>query len=403
MEIFSVVRSDGFNYMRLDGTPAVAVDQLDINMSYGQIFGALANRNEGIEEDYIVPEDEGDLAWWLYPYSAHERIRAENPSGVTGVWGTFWSNLINPSGGGETTVLSGHAKVTSGGEQPPVALSGGQGTVVPPATPPIPPAPLTPEQQQQFSGVSEWILQTAGEIQNNVPPPLTPPTPPVMTPFGQTPGTTPPVVTPATPPVAPPPNVINSIQQALESVGAVTTPATSSGSRDSDSDNNNPPPPEETAPSIGGGLNEISLSEGYPENQTSYEIGGNPAPDCSVEADASIAGYFSFTDGILTVASGLEPDSYEITLKAANGISPDASKSVTVSVEDVTVELPPERILPDAFFGEVYEGAALTASGGVEPYTYSLIFGDVGGPLPTGLELSETGEISGTYVEGELY
>ncbi|MEA4925006.1 MAG: S-layer homology domain-containing protein [Syntrophomonadaceae bacterium] len=294
----SVVKSDGFKYMRPDGTPAVAVDRLEIKMSGGQIFGALANRSEGATENYIKPADESTLSWWVYPYAARERIRVNSPSSVTGVWGSFWSQLVtspgsgssavleggaSPPGGGETSVLSGHVEVSAGGQA--VSLGGGQGTTVPPVSlsgegmappaPPTPPAPLTPQQAQTFSSASGRILNCAQAIQTNAPAPPPPPqqpgggpTAPGQTAGGQTP---PPSITPG--PQQQQGNVVGVIQEALGQAGSIQPPQTTTGGSSGSEG-----PAGDTLPTITEGSDTINLTEGYEDYNLSYIFGGDPAP-----------------------------------------------------------------------------------------------------------------------------
>lgn len=204
----NIVRSDGFNYVRSDGIPAVAVDKLEIKMSEGRIFGALANRNEGEEEKLVTPKEVGDAAWWLYPSSVRERIRIEEPSSVTGVWGSFWSTLVTPGNGSQTTLLVGTAEVTSGGQI--VSLSPGQTTsVLAPSgsvAPPTPPAPMTPGQLPQQQQPSQQPQQ---------------PQPPV--------------------------SVVDVIQRALDHAGNI---GASSGGGSGSSHHRETPPPVVTEPAI---------------------------------------------------------------------------------------------------------------------------------------------------------
>jgi hypothetical protein len=382
----SILRSDGFNYMRPDGTPAVAVDKLEIKLIAGRIFGALANRNEGMAEDHVSPADEGSLQWWQYTYAARERIRVDMPTGVTGVFGTFWSNLVTPSGSGSTSVLAGNTEVSSGGQS--VTVSGGQATSVPPAGgPPTPPAPLTPQQAQEFASAGGWVLQQAQEIQNNVP---TPPMPPQQ----QGPQTPQQPGQPPVPPVAPPP-VLNTIQQALDQASGVASPVTSPGpSRNSDSDSDSDDPTE-TAPTING-RNAITLTQGDSLSEP-YTFGGYPAPtQFGIDFGGGEAwDAVSFSGGTLTISTELPVGEYTFTLTATNRAG-TGTLPVTVNVNSRTITLSPETV-PDAVYGIDYT-TTLTASGGTEPYTFEI----TGGMLPEGMTLSESGEISGTFNVGNI-
>lgn len=363
----SVVRSDGFRYMRPDGTPAVAVDKLEIKMSGGRIFGALANRNEGMDEDYVTPAAEGDLPWWLYPYSARERIRVDMPSSVTGVWGSFWSVLqywggpdstevlegaaADPGssrsgfGGSETAVLSGHVEVTSGGQT--ISLGGGGGMA-----PPSPPAPLSPGQGQLLQSAEDWFLNRAQEIQTSAPTP-----PPPQQPGG----------VPATSPPSPPllgqqqPNVVNVIQTALGQAGSAGSVSGGDSGGDSSSEAPSYTPPAITGPDT------INLTAGYANYQQTYTLSGYPAPTLTITENSAGA---TLDGGTLTISAGLGAGSYSVTLAATNSTG-TTTKTVTVNVSPAApMETAPTINGRNAI--SLMQGDSLS-----EPYTFG------GSPPPT--------------------
>jgi hypothetical protein len=429
----AITRADGLNYMRPDGTPGVAVDNLVINQVKGQIFGALANRNEGSElKSTTSAAVQENLDWWLYPYSERVRITVNMPWSVAEVWGTFWGSIVNPGSGSSTEVLDGSATVSGGSGTPPptpgapptqsgesgvsvlignatvtsggesVSLTGGQGTSVPPApptpgappttpgvppatqdggqtpsapggsdgggstppatggdqtpgqtppttpgqtpsapdgapvqqsdgqppvivpqggqtpptvgthpfgSPPTPPSPLTPQQQQEFAGVSEWVLQQAQQIQQNAPTPLPPPLPPADPGAG-------PQQPPQTPPQTPG-TVVTVLQQALEQAGASPLPPTIHSGSGSGGDGN---PPELTQPTITVTTSgSIYLLDGYSGSDVNCTFGGNPAPTAyGISPSAVNTANATFSGITLTVPVGLEVGSYEVTLYATN-------------------------------------------------------------------------------------
>ncbi|GAB4008274.1 beta strand repeat-containing protein [Nocardioides ultimimeridianus] len=86
-----------------------------------------------------------------------------------------------------------------------------------------------------------------------------------------------------------------------------------------------------------------------------------------------------------TAATG----SYPVTITASNGIGRDASYDVTIEV------VPPVAIttsaLGDATYGSSYD-AVVTATGGLPPYTFTV----VSGSLPAGLTMGTDGHITGS-------
>jgi hypothetical protein len=87
--------------------------------------------------------------------------------------------------------------------------------------------------------------------------------------------------------------------------------------------------------------------------------------------------------------AGSAVGTYQLTVRASNGVDPDATLAVTLEV------VPPVSIvttsLPDAPIGTAY-GAQVVANGGLPPYGFTL----VGGTLPAGLSLNPDGTVSGT-------
>ena len=85
--------------------------------------------------------------------------------------------------------------------------------------------------------------------------------------------------------------------------------------------------------------------------------------------------------------------SYPFTIRASNGVSPDATQNFTLTVnplaQPLTIVAPAGNVLPNGTAGQQYS-YQLQAQGGTHPYTWS-----VTGRLPSGLSLSRTGLISG--------
>jgi hypothetical protein len=91
---------------------------------------------------------------------------------------------------------------------------------------------------------------------------------------------------------------------------------------------------------------------------------------------------------------------YEFTAEVTDGSS-TAQKELYVEVIDTEAPLPLQIIttyLPNGVSGEAYN-ISLAALGGTPPYTWSLS----GGSLPSGLDLSMAGEISGTPTEAGIF
>ena len=94
-------------------------------------------------------------------------------------------------------------------------------------------------------------------------------------------------------------------------------------------------------------------------------------------------------DGTATLSgTSTQTGSFPITITASNGVSPDASQSLTINVVALEVTT---RVLPGAIKKSSYS-ITLGAEGGASPYKWSLASGS---SLPPGLTLSTNGTISG--------
>jgi len=124
---------------------------------------------------------------------------------------------------------------------------------------------------------------------------------------------------------------------------------------------------------------------------------GSPTP--SISETGALPGGVTFVDngnGTATLsgtpAAG-SATSYPLTITAANGVSPDASQSFTLTVNTATQALVVTTTsLPSDPRNVPYPSTTLQAANGTTPYSWSL----VSGALPPGLTLSPSGVISGT-------
>ncbi|WP_054696097.1 S-layer homology domain-containing protein [Syntrophomonas palmitatica] len=188
----------GFNYMRKDGSSGVAVDQLEISLKKGRIFGALASKYDAetqpgsnqkktgrIIENFrkltalkdgglmLLAANDQSPPWYKTAETKKVRVKVDMPWGVAAIRGTFWGNFVSPSGESSTSVIIGNAEVISGGQTVPVST--GQSTVVAASgAPPAAPAAFSQAEQQAWAVVANWVIERAQEIQNNLPPSLAP-------------------------------------------------------------------------------------------------------------------------------------------------------------------------------------------------------------------------------------
>ena len=93
------------------------------------------------------------------------------------------------------------------------------------------------------------------------------------------------------------------------------------------------------APTITG-TSTMTLAQGYAATSTGvYTITGDPAPTVTkTSGDSKIT--WDDTTNKLDIATGLTPGSYQVTLKAANGILPDATFTFTLTVTASVASFP---------------------------------------------------------------
>lgn len=92
------------------------------------------------------------------------------------------------------------------------------------------------------------------------------------------------------------------------------------------------------------GPSTIDLLEGYADTNQAYTFGGDPAPTYGISLTAPNTANATFAGTTLTIPSGLDMGSYEVTLTAANSAG-TVTKTITVNVS--TTETEPTITGPD--------------------------------------------------------
>ncbi|MDD3269927.1 MAG: S-layer homology domain-containing protein [Syntrophomonadaceae bacterium] len=179
----------GRRYIKADGNPGTRVENLNIKVQEGVVFGALASGPEagqaednqsaalekqlaaigGLPELLAVNEGGSEPPWWEARPKQQVRMKIDMPFGVTAIRGTFASIAIAADGKSRVACLIGDAELSSRGDdgQPgePVALPGGKASSLnEEGKPPAPAEDLNDEDKQGFAGVVEWIIRTAQEM-----------------------------------------------------------------------------------------------------------------------------------------------------------------------------------------------------------------------------------------------
>ena len=258
---FMIKKAKGFNYMRRDGSSGVAVDNLEVVLRKGRIFGALSSSQE--QTEYInqadkiashrktvtlasldLPADlamvlaEGEqsgngatgTAWWKETTAERQRVVVDMPWGICGIRGTFWMNEV-VADAQRTSLITGNATVDSGSKT--VAVSSGMSTIISSASaPPTASAPITKAEGQVWATAKDFVTERAQDIENKF-----------MHPF--TPGILPPEVPIDVVEVKPLPNIVPTVIKGLDDVvPELNKPKSGGGGSSSSSDTESATLPE---------------------------------------------------------------------------------------------------------------------------------------------------------------
>lgn len=176
----NIVEAKGQTVIKKDGSPGATVDNLEVKLTKGKIFGALATayffqrqeqeKKAGNNQETKLKtgkDEQEEMPWWKEASAKRVRVKVDMPWGVAGIRGTFWSNEVSEHGQ-STSVVDGEALVTAGGIT--IKVSEGQMATIPsPGAPPAPPAAMPAAEEQAWQQVQAWVQETAQAIENNTP------------------------------------------------------------------------------------------------------------------------------------------------------------------------------------------------------------------------------------------
>lgn len=182
-----VKESSGRSYIRLDGTPGVAIDYLNVEIKQGTLFGALATKHEennkisGLNHHFAGGDSLKLLAaagkdkeqpWYKTAEQKRVRVKVDMPWGIAAIRGTFYRVSVNVDGSCKVACLTGSADVSSKSGST-VSLSGNQSSSI--TTPSDHPTSATAMSKDEVNGFSEeqqWVVDTALNIDTKQAAPL---------------------------------------------------------------------------------------------------------------------------------------------------------------------------------------------------------------------------------------
>lgn len=183
----AVTSSKGRSYIKQDGTPAIAVEFLDMDVKEGIIFGALAARRGGDGNDttgkqqalagvfasrdsfrqLAAAQNAQSQPWYKTAQSKRVKMKVDMPWGVAAVRGTFFMITVNKDGSCKISCLTGAVDVngTNGSSVPlgdsQTSLITGQGNS------PTQASAMDADEITAFAQEQSWLVQTAIQMDLN--------------------------------------------------------------------------------------------------------------------------------------------------------------------------------------------------------------------------------------------
>jgi len=204
--ILTIKESRGRSYIKQDGTPGIGVDYLEVELSQGRIFGALASIHDQALKSGILHEKTdkmlagfdwciarlfaaNEVPWYKTAETKKVKVKVDMPWGISAIRGSFWSNLVD-SGRNTTTLLNGEVEVTSAGKSQ--ALAPGQSSAITGADQaPTPAVAMSADEQKSWTDEKAWTEARTTAIESNrelgsATPAVTAPATPVAKPADKT-------------------------------------------------------------------------------------------------------------------------------------------------------------------------------------------------------------------------
>lgn len=175
----TIKNNQGRAYIKKDGGIGTRVENLEVELKQGRIFGALAS-NHAIaskaaelkeKAKYMVASlvDHLGLAvanpWYKTAQQKKVKVKVDMPWGVCGIRGSFWSNQVTAKEN-STSLMIGEAEVTAT-EKTQFLAPGQATTIIGAGQTPTPAAAMSAEEQKGWDQEKNWIDQRNAAIEQN--------------------------------------------------------------------------------------------------------------------------------------------------------------------------------------------------------------------------------------------
>ncbi|MGE5390695.1 MAG: S-layer homology domain-containing protein [Deltaproteobacteria bacterium] len=171
--------NQGRTYIKKDGGIGTRVDNLEVELKQGRIFGALASKHDIASKAAEIKEKAAYMVaslathlglaaanpWYKTAQEKKVKVKVDMPWGVSGIRGSFWSNQVSEKEN-STSLMTGEAEVTATEKTEPLAP--GQATTITGAgQKPSPATAMGAEEQKAWDQEKTWIDQRDAAIEQN--------------------------------------------------------------------------------------------------------------------------------------------------------------------------------------------------------------------------------------------
>lgn len=171
--------NQGRAYIKKDGGIGTRVDNLEVELKQGRIFGALASNSYIASKAAELKEKTANMVaslanhlgfaaanpWYKTAEQKKVKVKVDMPWGVCGIRGSFWSNQVTATAN-STSLITGEAEVTATAKTQ--LLAPGQATIITGAgQTPAPATVISADEKKAWDQEKNWIDQRNAAINQN--------------------------------------------------------------------------------------------------------------------------------------------------------------------------------------------------------------------------------------------